>query len=199
VLVERRDSGVNRRRARFLRCRPRRLIPRKPSSWIMHFDLVGQLRPPPPQHEICHIGPRPCRERWCQDSGCPFCDKRFGNFPRRREPSAGKIIGPRASHSRQIDRLGSTSGFCSQIDDIVNVDVVSANRQRIKAVGEAMPHFNKHSFDGQSEIERRRADRIKTPTLRRCTLAGYRCPCPFGIVRSVTRPFSLQANPPVAT
>jgi hypothetical protein len=192
-------GGLDRQRVQFLRCTPRRLILGKPSGWIMHFDLVGQFRPPTPQHEICHIGPRPRRERWRQDASRPSCDKHLGNFPGRGGSSVCKIIRPRTSHSDQIDHLGSTSGFSSQIDDIVNVDVVSADRQRIKAVGEAVPHFNEHTLDCQSQIKRWRADRIETPPFRRCTVARSRCPRPSGIVRSVARPLPSQAKPPVAT
>jgi hypothetical protein len=154
-----------------LRSRPGRLILGKPSGWVMHFDLVGRLGSPAPQHEICHIGPRRCRERRGQDSSRSLCDKHFGNFPGRGASSTCEIIGPRATHRRQVDHLGSTSGFRSQIDDMIDVDVVGADRQRIEAMGEAMPHFNKHTFDGQSEIKRRRADRIKSSTFCRCAVA----------------------------
>jgi hypothetical protein len=38
-------------------------------------------------------------------------------------------------------------------------------------MGEAMSDFNKHTFDSQSEVKRRRAYRIKASAFRRRTVA----------------------------
>jgi hypothetical protein len=128
---------------------------------IMDCNLVREIRSPPPGNQIGHAPSRTDSEGRDQDSCSTVCDQLLGDTPRRGLTTVRKIESPGTSHvgQRHVDCLALTFG--SEIDDVVNVEFIRADGQRIESVCEAVPHFEEHDLERQREIERRNADGIE--------------------------------------
>jgi hypothetical protein len=151
--------------------RPGQLVLGQPSAGIMHLDLVRQIRSPSPQNQICHVGARACRKRRRQDPSRALRDQRFRYLPGGGDLAVCKVIRPWTPHGRDVDGLSGTPRLRPQIDDVIDIDVVAADRQGIETVGKPMPHLDEHAFCRQSEIQRRRADGIEASAFGRRSVA----------------------------
>ena len=178
---------------------PGTLIFRQQVRGVVDNNLVGKIRPPLPQHHVRHRFACTGRKRRHQNSSGTVADEPFGQTPRRRLLAIRKIVGPRACQFVAGRSFGRLISCRSKINHIRYVDVVRTSRERFKAIGKAMTHFEKHAFDRQGQIECRCTDGVEPTAFARCALAGRRCPRPFRVVGSEACTGPPQTKPPVAT
>ncbi len=73
----------------------------------------------------------------------------------------GAIVSPGACQSRNICLRGSSTCIGPQIEDILGIDIVGADGQRIYPMAEAMAHLDQHSLDRHRQVQRGRTNRIE--------------------------------------
>jgi len=65
-------------------------------------------------------------------------------------------------HVPQFNPICFPRSVIAQIDDIVDFNIVRANRQRIEPMGKAMSHLDEHALNTQSQIERGDTDGVES-------------------------------------
>ena len=70
-------------------------------------------------------------------------------------------MGPRTTHRRKVDRFSRPPGVRAKVYDVIDVDIVTADRQGIKTVAETMSHLHEHALNRQSEVQCGSADGIE--------------------------------------
>jgi hypothetical protein len=94
--------------------------------------------------------------------------------PRRRLSPLAQIQTPSAGHISEIYTSGMAAVVGSEVDYILDVNVVAANCERLEPVRKAMTFFSENAINCQGEIERRNSPRIKAATCDPGTLARKR-------------------------
>jgi hypothetical protein len=82
--------------------------------------------------------------------------------PRRRLSPLAQIQTPGAGHIGEFYTSGMAAVVGSEIDDVLDVDIVAANSERLEPVRKAMTFFSENAIDRQGEIERRNSPGVKT-------------------------------------
>ncbi len=132
---------------------------------IKHEDPIGSVRTPFPQHQVTHVGTGSDRERWHQDAGRFFAYEAVGNLPRSGITTLGAVILPAACHVCTLRIV-----WVTQINDVVDVDFIGADRERRKPMWEAVRLLSDHAFRRTGEIERGCSDTVKATAIDLCAI-----------------------------
>ena len=166
---------------------------------IEHDDPMWQVRTPAPQDQIVHVGVSADRERRHQDAGRFFAYETVGHPPRCRLATMGEVIPPATCQVCARDPGVPLVSLCPKVDDTVNINVIGADRGRIKAMREAVRLFGDHAFRRTSEIERGHSDAVEATAADLCAIAGERGVSPCRYDGAIAQPLEPHAKLPLAT
>ena len=138
----------------------------------MHDDTVREVRPPLPEHKVRHVRSCAHRKRGNKNSRCAIRDQSSGDAPRCGLSTIREVQRPSAGHVGQRDPGRRARAFGSEIGDVVDVDLVGADREWFEPVRESVTHFQEHAFEREAQIKRGNADRIEATTLCLRALTG---------------------------
>ena len=86
-----------------------------------------------------------------------------------------------------------------QVDEVIHVDLIGADGQRIETMRETMTHFEQHALHREGQIERANALRIEPAAVDSRALARNRQEAPARIMRAIGDALPSHAKPPTAT
>ena len=132
---------------------PGALIVGKATARIINLHLMREIETPSPQYQILVDLSRARHEARNENAAIPVRSKPVSDQPRGRfvplalavEPTAGKLI--------QSDLVVFSTCFLAQVRNVVAVDIVFANRQRLQAMTEALCAFCNGGRDGERKIK----------------------------------------------
>ena len=159
---------------------------------------MGKIRAPFPEHEIMHIRAGAINEGGHQYTGRGFAQP-GRDPPRSRLAPARAVEHPRARHVRKFDIGGLATLVSSEVDDVIDINVVADNRQRIQSKPKAVRHLDDDAFGRGGQIERGNTSRIESAAGAAGPLSRQRGEGPPWIMAAIEGRLKPHTKPPSAT
>jgi hypothetical protein len=175
------------------RLRPRTRVLGQPIFVVDNPDLVWRHFGPIPEDDVDVGCGRPARITRHHDPRDAAFDEPVSHEPTWRTDAQGRHVLPGAGQIRGRDGECGHRRRIGQIQDILAIDIVSTQRQRLSFESECLLCLQPGRLEPKRRVQARRSGRIETAAVKSCAFPGIRGPRPFWIVSAVDRPCQLQA------
>lgn len=140
----------------------------------MDLDMMRKSRSPFPEDEIGHVRLGPTGKGGCEHAGPALRDEPVGDAPRRGISSVRDIVRPGTTEISQDHTVRLPAAVVPEIDNVIYIDLIGADGQRIEPMRKPVRHLSDHSIDRESKIKSRHTLGTKAAAMCLGAVAGKR-------------------------